>query len=170
MKTLKGLPIYYKYIWSSFHVGMAQHEIQGVHLVHQGKKKYDEESLSFTKCAWNVGIMSTPNLHGINKDKLILHLRGLFTNLKVGMGLTYNIMKILFLKPYEWNVHRDKIKTLMSNGVKQIVTLVCGTRIWNTSLVRKGCPNILWSKTSSFSIVRLLRVPNTYNSIWMGKL
>ncbi len=92
------------------------------------------------------------------------------TNLKVGMALTYNIMKILFLKPYEWNVHRDKIKTLMRSGVKQIVTLVCGTRIWNTSLVRKGCPNILWSKTSSFSIVRLLRVPNTYNSIWMGKL
>jgi hypothetical protein len=31
MKTLKGLPIYYKYIRSSFHARMAQHEIQGVH-------------------------------------------------------------------------------------------------------------------------------------------
>lgn len=39
MKTLKGLPIYYKYIRSSFHARMAQHEIQGVHLVQQSIEK-----------------------------------------------------------------------------------------------------------------------------------
>ncbi len=131
------------------------------------RKEYDEESLSFTKCAWNVSHKSSWH----QQRQIDFFIWGDYvTNLKVGMGLTYNIMKILFLKPYEWNVHRDKIKTLMRSGVKQIVTLVCGTRIWNTSLVRKGCPNILWSKTSSFPIVRLLKVPNTYNSIWMGKL
>jgi hypothetical protein len=35
--------------------------------------------LSFTKCAWNVGIMSTPNLHGINKDKLTSSFEGIMS-------------------------------------------------------------------------------------------
>lgn len=81
---------------------MAQHEIQGVHFSPpRHRKEYIMKRASPNvhemKCRNHVN----PKFSWHQQRQIDFFLRGDYvTNLKVGMGLTYNIMKILFLNPY----------------------------------------------------------------------